>query len=122
MLDDSGKYFAGCAAACMIPVAIVTIQTFRDFVVETAASKGKTTGILYDALASVLFALQMCFAYWLMLLTMLYEPAIFSCIMLGFMVAFFVLRRVKRQKQSESLDKSSVVGAPCCSSTEDAKA
>ena len=121
VMDNEGKYFAGCLGAFLIPVAIVTVQTLRDLVVEMAASKGKLTGILYDALAALLFGLQMFLAYSVMLLTMTYEAVIFSCIIGGFAVAFFVLRRLKRHKYSTTLDKASVVGAPCCSSTEDTK-
>ena len=121
VMDDAGKYFAGCLGAFLIPVAIVVVQTVRDLVLETAATKGRVSGILYDALAAFLFGLQMCLAYAVMLLTMTYEAVIFSCIIGGFVLAFFVLRRLKRHKHSTSLDKASVVGAPCCSSTEDTK-
>ena len=119
VMDNEAKYFAGCLGAFLIPVAIVAVQGIRDMVVETAASKGKLTGILYDAVAALLFGFQMLLAYSVMLLTMTYEAAIFSCIIGGFVVAFFVLRRLKRHKYSTTLDKASVVAAPCCSSTED---
>ena len=120
VMNDAGKYFAGCLGAFLMPVAIVVLQSIRELVVETSASKGRVTGFLYDALAAFLFGLQMFFAYAVMLLTMTYEAVIFSCIMAGFALAWFGLRRVKRHKHTIDLDKSSVVGAPCCSSMEDA--
>jgi len=121
VLDDAGKYAAGCVAAFLIPVVIVMVQTFRDYLVEMASTKGKMTGLIYDGAAAVLFGAQMCLAYAVMLLTMTYESMLFTSIILGFMFAFFVLRRLKRHKWSTTLDKASVVGAPCCSSTEDTK-
>ncbi|CAE7704100.1 unnamed protein product [Symbiodinium sp. CCMP2456] len=116
VLDSEARYFAGCFGAFIIPVAIVVLQTARDAVVEKAASKEKGAGLLYDALAAFLFGLQMCLAYSVMLLTMLYEAVLFLCIIAGFVTSFFILRRIKRR--SPVPEKSSLDGAPCCSPTE----
>ncbi|CAE7514527.1 unnamed protein product [Symbiodinium natans] len=120
VMNDAGKYFAGCLGSFLMPVAIVALQSIREMVVESSASKGRVMGMLYDALAAVLFGLQMFLAYSVMLLTMTYEAVMFSCILVGFAFAWFVLRRMKRHKHAVDLSKSSVVGAPCCSSMEDA--
>ena len=117
VLDSEARYFAGCFGAFIIPVAIVVLQTARDVMVEKAATKGKGAGLLYDALAAFLFGLQMCLAYSVMLLTMLYEAVLFFCIIAGFMTSFFILRRAKRRKPS-TVEEASVEGTPCCSSTE----
>ena len=116
-LDNEGRYFAGCFGAFIIPVSIVVLQTARDLVVEKAATKEKGTGLLYDAFAAFLFGLQMCLAYFVMLLTMTYEAVLFMCIIAGFMTSFFILRRAKRRKPG-AVEKSSLDCTPCCSGTE----
>ncbi|CAE7656755.1 unnamed protein product [Symbiodinium sp. CCMP2456] len=117
VLDNEARYFAGCFGAFIIPVAIVVLQTARDLVVEKAATKEKGTGLLYDAFAAFLFGLQMCLAYFVMLLTMLYEAVLFLCIIAGFMTSFFILRRAKRRNPG-AVEKGSIDCTPCCSGTE----
>ncbi|CAJ1344670.1 unnamed protein product [Effrenium voratum] len=111
-LDSPAKYLLGCCGACAIPMAIVSVQLVRERVVEISQRGG---GIAPDALAAVLFGLQMTLAYFVMLLVMLYETVIFSCVIAGFMIATFLLQRFKRRKAASSALTARINAAPCCS-------
>eukprot|EP00050_Salpingoeca_kvevrii_P004887 m.264828 g.264828 ORF g.264828 m.264828 type:complete len:217 (+) comp11055_c0_seq1:6910-7560(+) len=67
-----------------------------------------------DAFVSLLYAMQMCIAYWLMLLVMLYEYVLFLAILLGLAVGLFVTRRLDRAYFPEAQMSAGGAGSPCC--------
>lgn len=96
VVDTPAKYFGACFAAFLMPKVIVVIQILREKVLESSKNRSRTFGP--DALAAAWFGLQMMFAYFLMLLAMLYETVIFLCICFGFVASFLLLQRYKRYK------------------------
>ncbi|CAJ1403522.1 unnamed protein product [Effrenium voratum] len=74
---------------------VVSLNVLRERVALRDAAL--ESGVLADLRQALLFGMQMMFAYFAMLLVMLYEPLIFSCLILGFGVSTFVVQRRKRK-------------------------
>ncbi|CAL1170792.1 unnamed protein product [Cladocopium goreaui] len=111
VVDTPAKYFGACFAAFLMPTVIVLIQILREKVLESSKNSSRTFGL--DALAAAWYGLQMMFAYFLMLLAMLFETGIFLCICFGFVASFLLLQRYKRYKGVTG-EKVAMDGAPCC--------
>ena len=117
VLDSGGKYAAACFGAFLMPTILVLIQLLRQRVLTAS---GSASSVGKDALQAVCYGIQMMFAYFLMLLVMLYESVIFLSICLGFVVSFFLLQRCEKGKASteaaDAIDKNITIDAPpCCS-------
>lgn len=71
-----------------------------------------------DGVVVLLYAVQMCAAYWLMLLVMLYEYVIFIAIVLGLATGMLVSRRLDRRCFPHAAAAPAAGGTPCCDGCE----
>lgn len=103
VLDSEWKYAAGVIGAFALAFLSETVRFLRaralaeKFPFESVSKLSLTTK---DAILALSYGLQMVLAYWLMLLTMLYDTGIFTFIILGLTAGFFTYSRIDNRRKA----------------------
>ena len=115
VVDTETKYAVAIAFTVLLALTVEAIRWFRTHLTNRDMKFAKFIGDGWmDLLSALLYACQMCIAYWIMLLVMLYEFVMFTAILVGLAAGHWLFRRIDRKyfPASEWLIEAS--GTPCC--------
>ena len=112
VIDTPGEY----AAAIIITFLMGWFNGFLTYARVHLVNKhaGRLKGWQIRILVSLLYGAQMVNAYWMMLLVMLYESLIFTALISGLTVGYFMFYIGPQEKK----DRLVVQNAPCCTVAE----
>ena len=128
VVDTGGKYAAALFASLAMGVVVELLRVFRVFLAQRHFVFTHTMyPLALDIFLTLAFTVQMMFAYWLMLLVMLYEYVVFIFVLLGLAIGHFITLRLQRHylcpygsKTTASTGSTKMLysppasGSPCC--------
>ena len=115
VIDTAGKYVACLFLTLLMGMTEELLRISRTILSQQGNIHfRKLPQTTFDIMLSLLYALQMIFAYWLMLLVMMYEYVVFIFVILGLTIGNFVATRIQRSYLGAQAELLSVSGSPCC--------
>lgn len=118
VLNDEAKYGLALAGTFLMAFLNEAFTFGRKKILHHPSFAEKH--LIRNSLETLLYGIQMVFAYWMMLLVMTYESGFFTAIIMGLVcghLVFGYLQTRKQDKEALLLPTQLNSGTPCCGSS-----